>query len=69
MKVTDSNLAEVLQTLTPAERDAIEDCASAAHFASSEAIERLKSEVLRKVKARLKRKARTKREPRFKWLN
>lgn len=58
MKVTDRNLAEILKTLSPAERAAIEGCTRAAYFASSEAVERLKASVLRKIKARLKATAR-----------
>lgn len=64
MKVTDSNLTEVLQTLSPAERAAIEDCARAARFASSEAVDHLKAATLRKIRARLKRRARAQKEDR-----
>ncbi len=68
MKISDNNLAAVLESLTPAERRVVEDCAKAARFTSNETIELLRRAVLRKVKARLKRKARSKREAKFKWL-
>jgi len=68
MNITDHNLASVLESLTPVERAAIEDCAKAARFATPEAVEHLRSAVLRKIRMRLKVMARSKRRSRFKWL-
>ncbi len=68
MAITDHNLLAVLESLTSAERRAVEDCAKAARFASNEAAERLKAAVLRKIKARLKRRARKRAEAKHKWL-
>src|SRR6266542_431286 len=42
MKISDNNLAAVLESLTPAERRVVEDCARAARFTSNETIELLR---------------------------
>jgi len=68
VKISDNNLAAVLESLSPMERAAIEDCAKAARFASEEAVERLRSAVLRKVRRALKARARNRKEGKFRWL-
>lgn len=70
MKVTDYNLAKVLQTLTPAERRAVELALRPAGPApESETLQNLQRAAIRKIKARLKRRARSKPDPKFRWLN
>lgn len=67
--ITDANLIEALKTLPPMERAAIADSLRGVQWADSEAQERLKSSALRKIRSRLKRRARSKREGgKFKWL-
>lgn len=70
MTLIDRNLAAVLQSLTPAERAAVEGILeNAGEQPQSEALRALRSETQRRLRRMLKRKARSKPGPHYRWLN